>query len=326
MGTLASVQYPAPFEAEVVEAFAKIQELDHLLSTYREDSEISRLNREFHLQAGHPAVIEILTRARQISELTWGYFDVTVGALVHDVYRFEDQDEHFSSASLDGRARPPSPNAVARALRTVDYRALAIDGRQVTLLGGQGRVDLGGIGKGFAVDQAAAWLAAAGMTEGRVALSGDIRCFDRCRVAIENPIDPEVPLASFVARERNLAISTSGGYGRFKGNVSINHLINPKTGLSAQELISATVLVAGDNTLADALATAISVMPQGLVEKIFGSLNHVAYVLFPRQGPPVVSRNFNQLAGEITFGTTPALGGVPDSNSEALSKIQRTTK
>lgn len=305
MGTYATITYPKDFEQDVVQAFARIEELETLLSVYREDSQVSRLNRMKSLADAHPDLIRLLNRSLMISVETDGYFDVTVGTLVEDVYHLDDDEERAKWKKLGLPPPPPPPHEMEDALKKVNFKAVVVKDKEVYFDNLDGKIDFGGIGKGFAVDEAAEGLIAKGMDQGRVALSGDIRCMAACFVAIENPNNLDVPLATFWSRKGNLSISTSGGYGRYMGTPKVNHLLDPYTGHPSVTLVSATLVTWGDNTLIDGLATAVAVMPWLKLEPILSKFENVGYILFPAEGKPIVSANFQEFAEDLVFPPKP---------------------
>ncbi|MCB0385584.1 MAG: FAD:protein FMN transferase [Bdellovibrionales bacterium] len=305
MGTYATMTYPLEYEKAVVEAFGRIEELEALLSTYREDSQVSRLNREDSLDKAHPDLLRLLNRSLELSRKTDGYFDVTVGTLVEDVYHMDDEEERIRWQKVGQPPPPPKPNDLNQALARVGYKSVHIEGDRIYFANQDGKIDFGGIGKGFAIDEAAKVLRGRGMERGRLALSGDIRCMGRCSVAIENPHHLDVPLATFRSRKGNLSVSTSGGYGRYMGTPKVNHLVDPYTGLSSVDLISVTLVTWGDNTLVDGLATAVAVMPWLKVEPILSQFENVGYIVFPIDGKPVVSVNFQEFAEDLVFPPKP---------------------
>jgi thiamine biosynthesis lipoprotein len=147
--------------------FAEVERLEGVLSTWRPDSDVSRLNTA---AGGGPVPVRAETRAvlraaAQVSTWTEGKFDVTFGALA-DIWKFDhDQDDRVPAAA-DIAARVP----------LVDYRRVVIDDAAGTaaITRPGVRVHLGGIGKGYAVDAAVAILRAAGLRHFMVQFGGDL--------------------------------------------------------------------------------------------------------------------------------------------------------
>jgi thiamine biosynthesis lipoprotein len=258
--------------AAIQAAFDEFDRLDGLFTVWRDSSDISRLN----AAAGRRPVevaretIEVLREARTVSGWTAGKFDVTFGAL-SGLWKF-DHDQ-------DGRV--PDPRDVAERLPLVDYRDLDLDEAEGSaLLRRRGmRAHLGGIGKGYAVDRAAALLRSRGLAHFMIEAGGDIYASGRhgdrpWRVGIRDPRgEPDRVFAAIdVAGE---AVSTSGDYERAfaAGGRRYHHILDPDRGEPARGCRSVTI-VAGRSVVADALSTGVFVMgPEAgmaLVERLPG--------------------------------------------------------
>lgn len=237
-------------------AFARIAVLDGVMSDYRQDSEIMQLC------AGPAGVwtpvsgdlFRVLTRAREISERTGGAFDCTVGPL--SVLWREARRNRLLPAASDME--------VAR--RSVGWRLVELEARTESVrLGTVGmRIDLGGIGKGFAADEALSAIRGRGISCCLIALAGDIRAGDpppgqsAWRVAVETGYGsgphPTVELV-------NAGVSTSGDTEQFVeiGGDRYSHILDPSTGLGLTTRAAATV-IAPASTDSDALASAVCVL------------------------------------------------------------------
>lgn len=253
MGTYARVLIYGGTNADADAAFLRIKELDRLLSDYDPASEVSGISR----MAGKgpvkvsPDTIDVLKKAVYVAEETNGAFDPTIGALTIGVYRF----------GRDG-GRVPGDEEIRKAKSLVNYRDLKIEGDEVSLEREGMMLDLGGIGKGYAVEEAVRTLKRRGIKKGMVSLSGDIKVFgDDIEMGIKDP-GGEGTIASFNTGTAELAISTSGGYERVidPGGKAYHHLLVPTTGKPGRDFLSVTVILDGDSALADAYATALFVM------------------------------------------------------------------
>ena len=192
--------------------------------------------------------------------------------------------------------RIPEAGELARLKAIVDPARIRLDERARTVfLPTPGmRVDVGGIGKGFAADRAAAVMQAAGATAGVVALSGDIKTFGhmprdtRFRFGIRHPRKEGAILATLELE--NEAISTAGDYERYfeRDGVRYHHILDPATLEPARQCQSVTV-IAAEGVMADGLDTGLFVMgPErgmALVERLPG----VEAVFVDRQGKVLVS-------------------------------------
>ncbi len=262
----------AAARAAFAQVFADFDRLDGLLSVWREGSDVSRLNRA---GAGvavslHDDTRRVLAAAAQVSAWTEGKFDVTFGALA-EVWKFDhDQDN-----------RVPAPEEIATRLPRVDYRAVVVDeaGGTAAITRPGIRVHLGGIGKGYAVDRAAALLRRAGIGDFLIQSGGDLYAGGRAgdtpwRLGIQDPRGPGgEPFASVELGDATF--STSGDYERFflKDGVRYHHILDPDTGQPARGCRSVTI-VARAAALADGLSTGVFILgPErgmALVERLPG--------------------------------------------------------
>ena len=266
----------------------EIRELESLFIFWTDDSEIAAIN----TNAGKEAVrvsqptMEIIGKALEISDLTDGAFDATVGPVI--------RQWDFKKEKL------PEPGALKEALRKVDYKAIILDDNNSTayLSRPEMSFDTGGIAKGFAADRAIAILKALGIEAALVSVSGDIRAYGTkpdgtfWRVGIRDPRseDPNEFIASLDLNDE--AISTSGDYERFfiKDGRRYHHILDPKTGYPAYGSMSVSV-IAGSATLTDGLSTGIFVLgPQkGLAVLEAGGIKGV---IISSEGRTFVTKGF----------------------------------
>ena len=258
MGTRVEIQLWADSEAAarplLTAGMAEFDRIESWMSTYRPDSEISRVNR---LAAGEAVVVSaelfgIVHRSLEVSALSGGAFDITFDS-VGQLYDFR------------AGVRPDAA-ALSKNLPAIDYRHVLLDPRASTIrFTRQGtRINLGGIGKGYSCEVVAAMLRKAGVRSGRVNAGGDTRLIgDRQGepwvVGIRDP-DAADRWVTRLALD-NEAISTAGDYERFFDDqgVRYHHIINPKTGDSARGVRSVTV-IGPDATLTDGLDNAVFIL------------------------------------------------------------------
>lgn len=277
MGTYARVQINDGTNEDVDAAFAKIKELDDLLSDYNPDSQISEINTMAGVSPVRvdPQVVEVLEISKEISIETDGVFDPTIGALTIGVYRFGRESD-----------KEPDIGQIERAKSLVNYRDLLIEDDNVYLENKGMMIDLGGIGKGYAVEQAVKVLKSRGVSNGVVSLSGDIKVFgNRAKIAIQDPSKTGA-IAKFSTNVDELAISTSGSYERFvniDGNV-YHHLIVPENGKPGHDFLSITVVMEGSSTLADAYATALFIMGKDKAFEFLSKNESIGvFIVFPNR-------------------------------------------
>lgn len=262
-----------------VSAFERIAELNAVLSDYDSDSELSRLSRTAGQGKAVPVSTDlwrVLERSQALAARTDGAFDITVGPFVN-LWRRARRTKEL-----------PAAETLAEMRARVGFKNLRLDEKAHTaeLLVPEMRLDVGGIAKGFAVDEALAVLRKRGITRALVGGSGDMAAGDappgqpgwRIEVA---PLDiPGAPPPEIVFL-RNSAIATSGDvFQRVEiGGVRYSHIVDPHTGLGLTDHGLVTIL-APNCTTADSLATAVSVLgPQrglALIEATLDTAAHLA--------------------------------------------------
>jgi thiamine biosynthesis lipoprotein len=258
MGTRVAVELWADdpgLAARAMEAvIAEMRRTDELMSTYKPESQLSRVNAEAHERPVEvdPEIVDIVAKSFEFSRLSDGAFDVTYASVGY-LYDYR------------AHARPTAEQ-VAAALPGVDYRQVQVDRDRNTIrfLRKGVRVDLGGIAKGRAVDRGIEILRALGIEHAMVNAGGDTRLLGDRRgkpwiVGIRDPRNEGRMVTRLPLEDE--AISTSGDYERYfeEDGVRYHHILVPGTGQSAREVRSATVIGA-DATLTDALSTTVFVL------------------------------------------------------------------
>lgn len=264
MGTRVSVELWDEDEAAGAEAmqavFAELERIDREMSTFKDDSRISLINREAAerpVPAGKE-LYDLIVRSLDVSVLTRGAFDITFDSVGH----------HY-----DFRAHlRPDAATTARETKLIDYRLVQTNesDHSIRFLREGVRINLGGIAKGYAVERGAQILVERGVRHAIVTAGGDTRLVGDRRgkpwiVGIQHPRhEDEVALRLPLENE---AISTSGDYERFfvENGKRYHHIISPSTGEPATGVHSVTI-VGPDAVMTDALSTSVFIMgvDQGL--------------------------------------------------------------
>lgn len=279
-GNLASMALrhsdPARAQRTIALATAEIARLESIMSVYRPDSALSRLNRDGHLDAAPSDLVQLLSRARAFGALTDGAFDVTVQPL------WRLYADHFSTPRFDPAG--PSAGLLRRAVEKVDYRGIEIEPAAIRLACPGMQVTLNGIAQGYITDRIIGLLNNEGF-EHVLADLGEIRAMGRgpngvWRSGIRNPPARVGSLPAIDLQDQ--ALATSGSYGfQFGPDGRFHHLFDPRSGGCPHRYASVSV-VAPDATSADALATACNLLP---VEAIAGLLRAAgasrAYLVMP---------------------------------------------
>jgi thiamine biosynthesis lipoprotein len=244
-------------------ALGELREVEEVLSLYRPDSALCRLNREGVLTRPHPFLVEVLRKAQQFSELSGGAFDVTVQPLW----------ELYATAKRAGRV--PEAAAVEAVRRKVDWRKVDV-ARDRIHLGERGMgVTLNALAQGFAADRILATLRShsiqhALVNTGEIGAMGCKEGGAPWTLGIQHPRKPEAYVA--LAKLSDCCLATSGDYAtRFSDDFRRHHIFDPATGRSPQELASVTV-AAPSGLDADGAATAVMVLGQERGLKLLQSL------------------------------------------------------
>ncbi|MBM3877581.1 MAG: FAD:protein FMN transferase [Verrucomicrobia bacterium] len=240
-------------------AFDRIAQINAALSDYEEDSELSRLSRS----SGSGTLVRIsedlwrvLDRAQRVARASDGAFDVTCGPLVHLWRRARRQ-----------RALP-EPAKLEEARRATGFAKLSLADkpRGARLVTPGMRLDLGGIAKGFAADEAMKALRAHGVTRALVSGGGDMAVGDAppgrsgWRVELAAHDAPGAPATEFIELE-DCGFATSGDlfqHVEISGR-RYSHIVDPRTGIGLTDH-SLVFVIAPDAMRADSLSTAVSVL------------------------------------------------------------------
>jgi len=241
----------------VAESLAEIARLERVFSLYRTDSALSALNREGVLADPPADMLRLLSLARRVHAASGGAFDPTVQPL------WRLYAEHFARPNAD----PAGPGAAARtaALERIGFERLHIARSRIALPAGMA-LTLNGIAQGYIADRVADLMRAAGIGDTLIDL-GEIRALGRrgdgrpWRAGIRAPGRPDDLLGTVALA--NMALATSGDDGtQFDPAGRFGHILDPRTGAPARPNASVSVRAPGA-ALADALSTALFVMPAG---------------------------------------------------------------
>jgi len=294
MGTLVTITSVARNEAAAQAAatagFSEIHRLEKLLSTWIPTSELSQVNAAASVKPVNvsPETMTVVQRAIQAGVVTKGGFNVTIGPAI-EAWSVTDGQRIPKESELDA-LRP-----------LVDLQAVHIDlwKRTIFLEKAGMRIDVGGIGKGYAADQAAEVMREAGAIAGVVALAGDIKTFGRLPggkmfpVGIQHPRKDGSVLAWIDLQDE--AISTAGDYERFfeRDGVRYHHILDPRTLLPVRSCQSVTV-IAREGVWADGLDTGIFVMGPEQGMELVEQLPDVEAIIVDAEGRLLVSSGLKQ--------------------------------
>jgi thiamine biosynthesis lipoprotein len=273
-------------------AFKRIKQLNDIMTDYDSDSELSRLSQTSGQDQAVPVSPDlwaVLARAQELAQGSQGAFDVTVGPYVN-LWRFAR-----SQGKLPDAAR------LAKARLAVGYDKMQLDAghRTVKLLTPNMRLDLGGIAKGYAVDQALKCLGRLGIASalisggGDMAVSGPPPGKKGWRIELP-PLDASnAPPARFVVLTQ-AGISTSGDlFQRLEINgVRYSHIVDPRTGVGLTDHSLVTV-IAPDDFMADGLTKVMSVLEAKAAQRFIAATPEVAVRIVRKPGDKIEMHEFN---------------------------------
>jgi thiamine biosynthesis lipoprotein len=272
----------ATADASAKAAFKRFAELEAVLSDYQQDSEAMTLCRKNDEAPGTPFglsddLYRVMHRALDVSKNSEGAFDVTIGPL-SQLWRQTKKAKKL-----------PDDATLAAAKAKIGYAKLSLNetGKTLAIKQPGMRLDFGGIGKGFAAEEALVVLKHKGIEAALVAASGDISAMGAppgkagwtVDIAPLKPADPPRRLLL-----KDASVSTSGDlYQHVEiDGIRYSHVLDPKTGLGLTGFRSVTV-IAPRGSLADALSKAASILPVERTEKVLAKYGAEYFIALPKE-------------------------------------------
>jgi len=287
MGTFAEVSIYSNDEKTagmaIEESLDEMERMDRIMSNYKKDSELSRLNKK---AAKSPVpcngeLLDVIEQSQYYSELSGGAFDITVSPIVA-LWGFFREKGHV-----------PPDKEIEKVLPAVSYKNIVVNKSNdtkkpaaISFKNTQTQIDLGAIGKGYAVDKALEIIRKYGISNGCINLGGNIYVLgtppgkNAWKIGVQHPRNSGEILGYLELK--NEATATSGDYERFFefNGKRYSHIINPQTGRPVSGTI-ATTIVAPTSTEVDALSTSVFVLGHEkgmeLIKKIPNAEAMIAY-------------------------------------------------
>ncbi len=301
MGTAAWITIHGLSESEAAEAaeeaFRELHRVESMMSNWKKESELSRLNRE---SDGKPYKVSrelyhLLERSIYYSHFTAGAFDITARPLVQ-LWGFQG-----------GKAHLPDSLEIEDAMSRVGYGKVMLDGESTSIIMPPGmELDLAGIAKGYGVDRAVALLRERGVENALVNLGGNIFALGAppgergWTVGIRDPEGGRKVVGSLLLA--NEAVSTSGNYENYveiEGTV-YGHIIDPRAGRPVSRILSVTV-VAPTALEADALSTGLFVLGPESGEKALALLPAVKALFALPNGEGILYRTIGEFGERLAL-------------------------
>lgn len=303
MGTMATLTLAPsctdPIDPVVAQICKVFDDLEFEMSAYRRDNAIWELSAKAGVTevTVSPDTYRVLDRGQTFAYLSEGAFDATAAPLVR-LWGF------------NGGSKPnciPSTEAIRERVRLVDYRRLILhDGKAFLAQKGMA-VDLGGIGKGYAVDRAYDFCLNLGIRDFLFNFSGNMRAAGRpgrregWQIGVRNPFDRSQIIGK-IALPSGMALATSGGYENFVDidGRRFSHIIDPTTGYPVSGTAGVTILTS-DAITADGLSTAFFVLGVEGAHNLLGKVRSTEVLIIPNRHPlelwmtPGISKMFTSI-------------------------------
>jgi len=246
--------------------FAVIAHIDSIANVFG-NGELAKINSGHRMQVSS-ALREMLEVGIKMGKLSNGAFDVTIYPVMKCWHFFNDR-------------YVPTDSEISAALQKVDYRKIGFRHDTLILPEGYG-IDLGGLAKGYAVESAIKVLKDMGVRKALVNGGGEIGVIGSWKIGIRHPREQDETIDTFTLV--NAYVATSGDYERYfvKNGKYYHHILDPKTGLPAMELVSVTVIDTS-GVWADAIATAVFVLGQEKGQKLLQQLGITRYWIYTRE-------------------------------------------
>jgi len=275
----------------IEKGIGEIQRIEKLLTTFSDDSETNHVNQ----QAGIMPVkvsretFDLIQRSIRISDITQGAFDITYGSIDKRLWNFDQQ-----MTALPDRA------LAKKMVRLINYRNIELDTEKCTVfLKEKGmRIGFGGIGKGYAAEQAKIIMKEAGAESGVVNASGDLTTWGRqpngqaWTVGIVNP-NVKNEVFSYMSIS-DMAVATSGNYEKYVmiGGKKYSHTIDPRTGYPVTGIKSVTIITTNAE-IADAMATPVMIMGIRTGLDMINQIKNIEAVIIDDDDRIYTSNNIN---------------------------------
>lgn len=244
-----------------------VSEYESALSRTKDDSVISEINKEtdyfFDLD---PEVLALIKESNEISELTAGAFDVTVGTVTE-----------LWNVTSDG-ADVPSDESIEEAVSHVGYEKIETDGATLRKTDRKTKIDLGAIGKGYALGKMIDHLRASDVDYGIVSFGGNVGAFGKkpttgtFKVAITNALDTSKVIGYVFVDDEFVSVSADYERNFVKDGVVYGHIFDPETGRPAKSDVISVAVLSENSAYADALSTALFVLGTDGIKDLYKAL------------------------------------------------------
>jgi FAD:protein FMN transferase len=277
-------------EKYIDKAIAEMVRIENLISDWKPDSQVSKVNRNAGIQPVKVdrEVWELTRRSIKISEMTEGAFDISFAA-VDKIWKFDGSMK-----------KVPPADQIKESIKKIGYKNIILDTIHSTIflrLPGM-KIGFGSIGKGYAVDKAKEKMVRNHVKAGIINASGDISVWgcknngEGWKIGITNPFEPADIIGAFTLK--NESVTTSGSYEKYVklGGEKYSHIINPRTGYPVKGIESVSVI--GPNAeMANGFSTAIMVLGVKKGLRLINQYPDYSCIIITDKGKILKSKYFN---------------------------------
>lgn len=276
--------YDVRQENLIDECFKLAAEYENLLSTTKENSDISRINKAAGINSVEvdPRTVEVIKKGIEYSELSEGKFDITIGKItklwnISDISKNAKDDNNIVDSSY-----LPSSDEINNLLPSINYENIVIDGNKVMLTDSNCEIDLGAIAKGYIADKMKELLGENGVKSGLINLGGNILAIgtkpdnSNYTVGIQKPFgETNEPILKL--KVSNKSIVTSGIYERYFRieNKIYHHILDVTTGYPCENDLYSVTIISDKSTDGDALSTVCFLLGKDEGLKFINSLDDI---------------------------------------------------
>ncbi len=275
-----------------IEAGVKeIRRIEALLTTFSDQSETNKINENAGIRpvVVSQEIIDLIMRAKKISDVTQGAFDISYGSVDKSLWNF---DTHMTAL--------PDKKTAKKSVRLINYKNIEVDSANHTVfLKEKGmRIGFGGIGKGYAAEMAKLVMKRMGVESGVVNASGDLTAWGTQPNGIPWTIGIANPnLAREIFSYMNItdmAVATSGNYEKYVmiDGKRYSHTIDPKTGLPVSGIKSVTI-ISSNAEVADAMATPVTIMGVKAGLHMINQIKNIEAIIVTDDDKLFTSKNIN---------------------------------
>lgn len=290
LDTVISIQIYDSHDEDLIRTCQSMcEEYEAKFSRTIETSEVAQIN----AAAGAPVevsddTVKLIKKGIYYGEMSDGAFDITIGS-VSSLWDFKAEEP-----------APPAPEAIAEAVKHVNFRKIMIDGNTIKLLDPSAKLDLGAIAKGYIADRLKEYLRKEGVRHALINLGGNVLAIggrqdgSPFQIGVQKPFDESGNYITAVALN-NKSVVTSGTYQRcfVKDDILYHHILYPSSGNPCNNGLNSVTIITDSSLTADALSTTCFLLGPEEGMRLVNQLDNVDAIFINTDNEITYSRNFD---------------------------------